>query len=244
MEEVLIDLHLTKAIYTAEGHEILEVELQIPRYGFVAIFGKSGVGKTTLLRMIAGLEKPDNGFIRIHNETWFDSSSKINLKPQKRNIGFVFQDYALFPNMTVKEHLLYAQYYREKDYVSELLDTFHLKGLCERKPGKLSGGQKQRLATARALARKPQILLLDEPLSALDSETRENLQFELLQAHRKYKATTLLVSHDIPEISRMADYVYVIEQGKISRKGSPKEVFHRQIQESGDLQPAVFKSTI
>ena len=115
MEEILIDLHVKKIIHTSEGKEVLDLNLIVPKYGFVAIFGKSGVGKTTLLRMIAGLTAPDSGYIRVNNETWFDSSRKINLKPQKRNIGFVFQDYALFPNMTVKEHLLYAQYYREKE---------------------------------------------------------------------------------------------------------------------------------
>jgi len=118
-----------------------------------------------------------------------------------------------------------------REYVSELLDNFHLRGLCERKPAKLSGGQQQRLATARALARKPQILLLDEPLSALDSETRSNLQHEILQAHKRYSATTLLVSHDLDEISRLSDYVYIIDNGKIRRQGRPKEVF--RIQEAG-----------
>lgn len=225
MEKILIDLHLRKTIHSSTGVEELELELTVPQFGFVSIYGKSGVGKTTLLRMIAGLTKPDSGYIRVNDEIWFDSSKKINLKPQKRNIGYVFQDYALFPNMTVKEHLLYAQHFEEKNYVSELLDNFHLKGLCERRPARLSGGQQQRLATARALARKPKILLLDEPLSALDSETRDSLQYEILQAHKKYSATTLLVSHDVSEISRMSDCVYIIEGGRIGRHGAPKDVF-------------------
>ena len=225
MEEILIDLHLIKTIYTSNGKEVLELKFTVPRFGFVSIYGKSGVGKTTLLRMIAGLTQPDSGYIRVNGESWYDSERKINLKPQKRNIGYVFQDYALFPNMTVKEHLLYAQFNREKEYISELLDSFHLKGLCERKPAKLSGGQQQRLATARALVRKPQILLLDEPLSALDSETRESLQFEILQAHQKYQATTLLVSHDLNEICKLSDYVYVIENLRINRQGNPSVVF-------------------
>ena len=225
MEKVLIDLHLKKRIHTAMGAEVLDLQLSVPQFGLVAIFGKSGVGKTMLLRMIAGLTKPDSGYIRVNDEVWFDSDKKIDLKPQMRDIGYVFQDYALFPNMTVKEHLLYAQHYEEKEYVSELLDIFHLKGLCERKPAKLSGGQQQRLAAARALARKPKILLLDEPLSALDSETRDNLQIEILHAHRKYSATTLLVSHDVNEVCRMSDYIYIIEEGKVGRHGQPEEVF-------------------
>jgi molybdate transport system ATP-binding protein len=228
MEEVLIDLHVKKNIHTTNGNEVLELKLTIPKFGFVTFFGKSGVGKTTLLRMIAGLSNPDSGYIKVNNEYWFDSSKKINVKPQKRNIGFVFQDYALFPNMTVKEHLLYAQYYKEKAHVSELLETFHLKGLCNRKPAKLSGGQQQRLAVARALARKPQILLLDEPLSALDSEIRETLQQEILQAHKKYSATTVLVTHDLDEVYKLSDYVYIIDNGKISEQGMPNDVFRNK----------------
>lgn len=226
MEEVLIDLHVTKNIHTASGSEVLDIRLQVPRFGFITLFGRSGGGKTTLLRMIAGLMKPDSGYIRVGNETWFDSERKIFVKPQQRNIGFVFQDYALFPNMTLKEHLLYAQPEKERKYVSDLLDVFHLKGFCKIKPGKLSGGQQQRLAVARALARKPQILLLDEPLSAVDSETRDLLQSELIQAHQMFRATTLLVSHDINEVVRLSEYVYVINNGKIIRQGKPDEIFN------------------
>ncbi len=226
MEELLIELYIKKTIHTTNGNEILDIHLKIPKYGFVTLFGKSGVGKTTLLRIIAGLTKPDSGYIKVGNEIWFDSTKNINIKPQQRNIGFVFQDYALFPNMTVKEHLLYAQPQKEKKYVSELLDIFHLKGLCERKPAKLSGGQQQRLAVARALARKPQILLLDEPLSALDSETRNILQYEIIQAHKNFRATTLLVSHDINEVFKLSDFVYIIENGKIQKQGKPNDIFN------------------
>lgn len=225
MEEVLIELHVSKKIHTNDGIEKLDVNLKIPKYGLVTLFGKSGVGKTTLLRIIAGLTKPDTGFIKVGDEIWYDTGQKINIKPQQRNIGFVFQDYALFPNMTVKEHLLYASPQKEKRYISELLDVFHLKGLCDRKPEKLSGGQKQRLAVARALARKPQILLLDEPLSALDSKMRYDLQNEIIQAHKNFHATTLLVSHDINEVNKLSDFVYIIDNGKIQKQGKPGDVF-------------------
>lgn len=237
MEEVLINIDIKKAIHTTNGNEILDLKLSIPKFGFVTIFGKSGVGKTTLLKMIAGLTKPDSGYIKVNNEVWFDSQRKVNIKPQQRNIGFVFQDYALFPNMTVKEHLLYAQNYQEKDYVTKLLDTFHLRGLCDRKPAKLSGGQQQRLSVARALARKPQILLLDEPLSALDSETRQCLQDEILQAHKDFAATTLLVSHDESEVIKLSDYVYIIEGGIISKQGKPNEVFNNSYPCSDKISP-------
>ncbi len=237
MEEILIDIDIKKEIHTTNGIETLDLKFSIPKFGFVTIFGKSGVGKTTLLKMIAGLTKPDSGYIKVNNEVWFDSSNKIYIKPQQRNIGFVFQDYALFPNMTVKEHLLYAQNYQEKDYVAKLLDTFHLRGLCDRKPAKLSGGQQQRLSVARALARKPQILLLDEPLSALDSETRQCLQDEILQAHNDFAATTLLVSHDESEVIKLSDYVYIIEGGIVSKQGKPSEVFNNSYPCSDKISP-------
>jgi molybdate transport system ATP-binding protein len=225
MEKNLIDLHFIKTIHTIEGKIKLDVDLEIPEYGFITLFGKSGVGKTTILRMISGLTKPDSGYIKVGNEHWFESNQEINIKTQLRNIGFVFQDYALFPNMTVEEHLYYAQRQRDVNHVNELLEIFNLEGLKKRKPETLSGGQKQRAAVARALARKPRILLLDEPLSALDGETRQILQQEIITAHKSFLATTILVSHDIDEISRLTDKVYVIDNGKIINSGKPEIVF-------------------
>ncbi len=232
MEKFLIEIQVRKKIHTSEGNKMLEIDIQIPEHEFVSVFGKSGVGKTTILRMIAGLTYPDSGTIKVNDEIWFDSKAKINLKPQRRNIGFVFQDYALFPNMTVKEHLLFAQPTISKLDVSALLDVFHLKGLCNRKPAKLSGGQQQRLAVARAFARKPQILLLDEPLSALDFETRLILQDEIFLAHKNFKATTLLVSHDVEEVTKLSDFVYVIDDGKIQNQGKPKDIFNKNLSDS------------
>jgi molybdate transport system ATP-binding protein len=233
MEKNLIDLHLIKNIYTIEGKIKLDINLEIPEYGFITLFGKSGVGKTTILRMIAGLTKPDAGHITVGNEHWFNMKNEINIKTRERNIGFVFQDYALFPNMTVEEHLYYAQKQRDVNHVNELLDIFNLEGLKKRKPDTLSGGQKQRAAVARALARKPRILLLDEPLSALDRETRQILQKEIITAHKNFFATTILVSHDIDEISRLTDKVYIIENGKIINSGPPDIVFDHKEKENG-----------
>jgi molybdate transport system ATP-binding protein len=232
MEKNLIDLHLIKTIHTIEGKIKLDVSLEIPEFGFVTLFGKSGVGKTTILRMISGLTKPDSGYIRIGNDDWFNSKNDINIKTQFRNIGFVFQDYALFPNMTVEEHLYYAQKQKDISHVNELLEIFNLTGLKKRKPDTLSGGQKQRAAVARALARKPRILLLDEPLSALDSETRQILQQEIMTAHQSFLSTTILVSHDIDEISRLTDKVYVIESGKIINSGKPENIFDNKLADS------------
>ena len=226
MEEILIDLNFKKAIHTTEGEVILDIALRVVQNGFITLFGKSGVGKTTLLRMIAGLTSPDSGYIKVGDNIWYDESKGINTKTQKRNIGFVFQDYALFPNMTVKEHLLYAQMQEDLAHVDELLNIFHLTGLSERKPGTLSGGQNQRLSVARALARKPQILLLDEPFSALDVETRLILQEEIILAHKNFRATTILVSHDIDEILKLSDHVYMIDNGKIVKDGKADEFFN------------------
>ncbi len=226
----MIKLDLKRTIHTTQGNELLDVQLEVQKNELITLFGKSGAGKTTLLRMIAGLATPEKGFLRVGDEVWFDSTKKINLKTQKRNIGFVFQDYALFPNMTVEEHLLFAQAEKDVESAHTLLDIFHLTGLNDRKPSMLSGGQKQRLAVARALARKPAILLLDEPLSALDEETRFLLQDEIIQAHKTLGSTTILVSHDKAEVVRLSDKVYNIAMGKITASGAANEFFENSTQ--------------
>jgi len=207
---------------TVSGKRNLEIDVLIPPQELVAVFGKSGTGKTTLLRMIAGLTAPDKGVIKIGNRTVFDSYQKINLKPQQRNIGFMFQDYALFPNMTVEENIRFAQ--AEKAFANELISTFELDALRRRKPDKLSGGQRQRVALARALALKPAILLLDEPLSALDEELRFSLQKEITKAHAIFRSTTLMVSHDIDEIQTMASKILFIEKKKVEQIFEPEEI--------------------
>lgn len=222
----MIILKLKKVLDAIEGKMELDVSLDINKNSLTTIFGESGAGKTSILRMISGLMDPDMGYIEVNGKTWYNSSEGINLKTQNRKIGYVFQDYALFPNMTVKENLTYALEKRQHPgIVSELLDIIELENLKNRKSGTLSGGQKQRVSLARALVGNPDILLLDEPLSALDEGIRSKLQDYIFRVHEKYKLTTILVSHDLPEIFKLSDQIFLLKMGKIERSGTPSEVF-------------------
>ncbi|BDY12918.1 sulfate/molybdate ABC transporter ATP-binding protein [Hydrogenimonas cancrithermarum] len=225
----MIELALKKKLLSTEGELELSIKTTIENGEFVAFFGESGAGKTTVLRMIAGLETPDAGRIVVDGETWFDSRKKIDLPPAKRKIGFVFQDYALFPNMTVAENLRFALQKGENPViVDELIETIGLRELADRLPSQLSGGQQQRVAVARALVRRPRLLLLDEPLSALDHAMRIRLQDELAEIHKRFKLTTILVSHDPSEIFRLCGSVYRLERGEIKEVGTPSEVFVKE----------------
>ncbi len=222
----MIKIKISKKLLTARGEMTLRIDEAFEQHDFVALFGKSGAGKTTTLRILAGLTKPDSGLIRVNDETWFDSKNGVNLPPRRRSIGFVFQDYALFPNMTVRQNLDYALARGEKRaIVEELLRMVDLQQLAERNPQTLSGGQQQRAAFARALVRRPKILLLDEPLSALDDEMRRKLQNDILALHKRFEMTTILVSHDLGEIFKLCCRVLVIDEGKIIKNGHPTEVF-------------------
>lgn len=209
----MIKLSIDKKLHGADGIMDFRVNFGIPGENFCAITGDSGSGKTTLLRMIAGLTTPDSGQITVNGETWFHSGRNIDIPANRRNAGFVFQDYALFPNMTVRENIAYAN--SRRDEVDELIEIMELRELEKRYPARLSGGQKQRVALARALARRPHILLLDEPLSALDSGLRYRLQDELVKVHRRFRCTIVLVSHDIPGILSMAERVICLDNGRI-----------------------------
>lgn len=226
----MILFELSKKLLAATGSMTLDVQLQVDEGEFIAITGPSGSGKTTLLRLLAGLENAEKGFIQFKNTVWLNTTSNKKVPIQDRSIGFVFQDYALFPNMTVRQNLEFAL---EKDsdekIIEELIDIMEIKELQSRYPKSLSGGQQQRVALARALVRKPRLLLLDEPLSALDPQMRTKLQDYILKVHRHYKLTTLLVSHNYDEITKMADRVIHLINGRITNQGSPMVVLQSDL---------------
>ena len=196
----------------------------------LALLGASGCGKSMTLRCIAGIEKPDRGRIELDGETLFDSARRINLSPQERHVGLMFQHYALFPQMTVWQNVRCGvcrgvkSEARERA-VGETLDRLGLTALRDRRPAQLSGGQQQRVALARILVSQPRILMLDEPLSALDSHLRFRTEQETRQEIRRFGRTVLLVSHDRDEIFRMADRVAVMEAGQIQKVGTRDQVF-------------------
>ena len=215
----MIKIDINKKLHGSNGEMELEVKLEIQNGEFIALSGKSGSGKTTLLRILAGLEDAD-GIIEVDGEVW--QNFKYSLAPQKRRIGFVFQDYALFPNMSVLDNLLYVV--KDKQLAGRLLEITELTELGERLPNTLSGGQKQRVSLCRAMMNRPKLLLMDEPLSALDSEMRAKLQREIKILHKEFGTTTVMVSHDASEIYRLASRVIVLELGKVLNSGTPKDV--------------------
>lgn len=219
----MIKIDIKLPINTAKGKKQLELNTCLKANEITAIFGESGAGKTTLLKIIAGLIKPEFGRIEVGDELWFDTQKNVNLAIQKRKIGFVFQDYALFPNMSVKENISYAATSKQK--AEELLSLMNLENLAKIYPKNLSGGQAQRVALARALAREPQILLLDEPLSALDFKMRSFLQDELVKILQHFKITTLLVSHDLAEIYKLSHRILELSDGKIIKDSRINEFF-------------------
>jgi len=222
----MIDIQLKKILKSSSGEMLLNVHSSLEEGKFTTVYGKSGAGKSTLLMLLAGLLKPDEGFLSVAGKTWTDTSKKIHLSPQKRNIGYVFQEYALFPNMTVRENLLFALAKNQpKSIIDKLVEIIDLGQLQDRMPLTLSGGQKQRVALARALVSKPKLLLLDEPLSALDHEMRVKLQSYILEVHQEFKLTTILISHDVSEIIRLSDFMIEMDHGEIIRKGDPASMF-------------------
>lgn len=218
----MIELSIGKKLHGAEGEMDLRVHVQLRKGEFVTLYGPSGAGKTSVFRMLSGLLQPDEGRIVVGDSVWFDQKEKISWKPQLRSIGFVTQDYSLFPNMSVRGNLEFAlEKGQSKSSVDELLELIELGRLQHKMPAQLSGGQKQRVALARALVRKPKLLLLDEPLSALDMEMQTKLQDHILKIHREFGLTTLMISHDLIEVVKMSQRVLVMNQGRIAKDGKP-----------------------
>ena len=215
----MIEIEVRKTLEGSRGGMELSVALKIAEGSFTAIQGPSGSGKTTLLRILAGLEEAE-GRIVVDGEVWLGASRP--LPPQRRSIGFVFQEYALFPNMTVRDNLLYVC--RDEMLAERLMRLTGLAELAGRYPGRLSGGQQQRVALCRALMRRPKLLLMDEPLSALDPEMRRRLQDDIGRLHREFGTTTLMVSHDPAEIYRLADRVVHLEEGCVTEEGNPSRL--------------------
>ncbi|WP_333804482.1 ABC transporter ATP-binding protein [Sulfurospirillum sp.] len=218
----MIKIDVSKELLGSLGKMDLSINLDISSQSFVALSGQSGSGKTTLLRILAGLESA-KGAIKVDDEVWLDETH--SLAPQQRGIGFVFQDYALFPNMSVLDNLLFVR--KDKELAKQLLDLTELLELSSRKPATLSGGQKQRVSLCRAMMNRPKLLLMDEPLSALDPLMRNKLQHEILTLHKKFGTTTMMVSHDPSEIYRLSSRVVVLSQGKVLQDGDAKSVLLR-----------------
>jgi molybdate transport system ATP-binding protein len=199
----------------------------------VALVGPSGSGKTTILRCIAGLYRPAWGEIACHGEIWLDTTSGVELPPQHRRVGLVFQHYALFPHLTAQGNISAALRHvprnKRASRASELLALVGLQGLDDRRPAALSGGQQQRVAVARALARDPAVLLLDEPFSAVDQVTRRKLQRELVRLRRAVRIPILLVTHDLEEAAALADRVVALHRGRTLQEGPPREVMSRPV---------------
>lgn len=215
----MISLNIKKELHGSNGVMNLDINLSLQNGEFVALSGDSGSGKTTLLRVLAGLEEAF-GEIIVDGEIWLNE--KIKKPIQKRDIGFVFQDYALFENLSVIDNLLYVK--KDKDLAKQLLSLTDLYELKNRYPSSLSGGQKQRVSLCRALMKRPKILLMDEPLSALDPHMRLKLQDEILTLHKEFKTTTIMVSHDPSEMYKLASRVLVLKDGKIIDDGLPKDI--------------------
>jgi molybdate transport system ATP-binding protein len=201
------------------------------RAAVTVLFGESGSGKTTVLRCLAGLERPDTGNIRFGDEIWFDREQPICLSPQQREIGYLSQDYALFPHLTVEHNIAYGlrtvSATERSVRVSDIIKMLGLEGLERRFPRQLSGGQQQRIALARAVVRRPKLLLLDEPLSALDSPTRLRLRGELRRWLAQFGVPSIVVTHDRLEALALGDQLIVLHQGRIAQTGTVQEVFSR-----------------
>ncbi len=211
--------------------QINNLNMMISSGEFATFLGPSGCGKTTILRMIAGLETPDTGEIWYDDTCVFSSQNRINVSPEKRNLGFVFQDFALWPHMSVYENVAFPLRARKEKVnldakVKEALHIVRLDELSQRYPGQLSGGQQQRVAFARAIVGQPCCILFDEPLSALDAILRDEMRVEIKRLTESLKVTSVFVTHDQTEAMSMSDKIFVMEKGTVHQVGSPEEIYN------------------
>lgn len=202
----MIEIQIRHQIFTSSGNKFLEVDERISEGSFVYVSGDSGIGKTTFFKVLSGLVDPDFGFIKLNDKILLDTANKIFLPPQKRNISLMFQNYALFPNMTVKQNIAFAQTEKDENIVDELLENFALKTFENTSPSKLSGGQQQRVALARTLAQNAEIVLLDEPFSAVDIAMRKVMLNELLEFNTNNNSTFFVISHSEEEFENFSTY--------------------------------------
>ena len=226
MAEISLELRNIKKSFTSEETVLNNINLTIEKGEFITLLGSSGCGKTTTLRIIAGLEQPDEGSV------WLDGREVTDLAPNERNVNTVFQNYALFPHMNVAENIGYGLKLKKipraeiKKRVNEMLELVQLEGYGKRKPSELSGGQKQRVAIARALVNNPRVLLLDEPLGALDLQLRRAMQIELKHLQKKLGLTFIYITHDQEEAINMSDRIAVMNHGQIEQIGTPDEIYN------------------
>jgi len=204
----MISVDIEKKLRAYKGQQVLKIAAQFPAGSITKIYGPSGSGKTTFLKIIAGLITPEKGKITVNDTVWLDTDDKLSLSPQERRTGFVFQNYALFPNMTVQQHLEYAT--DDPQWINRLLTIGQLETFAEHKPEYLSGGQQQRLAILRAMAIKPKLLLMDEPFSALDPKMKSEIIAELKPLWAELEMTVLIVSHNPQELQGLTDRELVI----------------------------------
>ena len=220
-----------RARMSQDGPIPLDARLACAPGEMLALAGPSGSGKSTVLRIIAGLYRPKNGRIACNGEDWYDSRNGVNLPPRHRRVGFVFQNYALFPHMSAIDNVIEAlgesPRHKRRERARELLDLVNLSGLEHRRPAALSGGQQQRVAVARALARNPNVLLLDEPFSAVDKATRQKLYRELANLRRQLSMPIILVTHDLDEAALLADRLSILHRGRTLQSGPPVAVMTR-----------------
>lgn len=222
---MMLDVEITKKLRQFS----LELAFRGER-GCLGILGPSGCGKSMTLKSIAGIITPDRGHVTVGRRKLYDSRAKINLKPQKRKVGYLFQNYALFPNMTVEQNItcgLDKKDGQKEEKTSKMIERFQLQGLEKSFPGRLSGGQQQRVALARILAYEPEVLLLDEPFSAMDAHLKEGLRLQLMRIIESYDGVTVMVTHDRDEAYQLCDHILLLQEGKILEQGQTQSLFDR-----------------